>query len=50
MTDKPTISSERMLHKDYDRKSFSYIKGSGNEPQEARLQDEIIAGKRPAEK
>jgi hypothetical protein len=32
--DKPIISSDRMLHKDYDRKGSAAKKISGREPQE----------------
>jgi hypothetical protein len=43
MRDKPTFSSERMLHKDYDRKC-SVEKISGSESQGAWCQDEPIRG------
>jgi hypothetical protein len=47
--DNPSFSSERMLHKDYDRKD-SVEKISGREPQGARRQDELIGGKPPVVK
>jgi hypothetical protein len=37
MRDKPILSSERMLHEDYDRKNIS-----GHEPQGAWSQDELV--------
>jgi hypothetical protein len=49
MKDKPFFSSERMLHKDYYRKS-SVGKNSGRGPQEAWRQDELIGGKLPVVK
>jgi hypothetical protein len=42
--EKPILSSERILHKDYDRKG-SVEKISGREPQEAWSQDKLIGGK-----
>jgi hypothetical protein len=49
--DKPTFSSERMLHKDYDRKgSVAKKKNSGRESQRAWRQDELIGGGPPVVK
>jgi hypothetical protein len=49
--DKPILSSERMLHKDYDRKgSVAKRKDAGREPQEAWRQDDLIGGKPPVVK
>jgi hypothetical protein len=45
--DKPILSSERMLHKDYDRRGSVKKNESGREPQEAWRQDELISGKPP---
>jgi hypothetical protein len=39
-----------MLHKDYNRKGSVDKKYSGNEPQEAWRQDELIGGKPPVVK
>jgi hypothetical protein len=39
--------SERMLHKDYDRKGCSKKKDSGRDLQEARRQKQLIGGKPP---
>jgi hypothetical protein len=47
--DKPTLSSERMLHKDYDRKG-SVEKFSGRDPRGARRQDELLGVKSPVVK
>jgi hypothetical protein len=44
VNDRPILSSESMLHKDYDRKG-SLEKIFGPEPQSAWLQDELIGGK-----
>jgi hypothetical protein len=49
MIDKPIFSSERILHKDYDRKG-SVEKISGGKPLEAWRQDELIGGKPPVVK
>jgi hypothetical protein len=48
--DKPTISSEGMLYKDYDRRYSIEKKNCGRESQGARRQDELIAGKPPVVK
>jgi hypothetical protein len=48
--DKPIFSSERMLHKDYNRKCSVDKKISGREPQGAWLQDELTGGKPPGVK
>jgi hypothetical protein len=48
--DKPILSSERMLHKDYESKSSYGKEISGHEPQEALCQDELIGGKPPVVK
>jgi hypothetical protein len=42
--DKPILSSEMMLDKDYDSKG-SVAKKSGRDPQGAWCQDEMIGGK-----
>jgi hypothetical protein len=43
LNDKPILSSERMLHKNYDRRC-SIEKKSGHESQGARRQDEMRIG------
>jgi hypothetical protein len=43
--DKPSLSSERMLHKDYDLIVSVAKKISGREPQGARRQDDVIGCK-----
>jgi hypothetical protein len=44
--DRPILSSERMLYKDYDRRcSVEKKKCSGHESQGARRQDKLIGGK-----
>jgi hypothetical protein len=45
--DRPILSSERMLHKDYDRKCSVGKKIAGLEPQAACRQDELTGGKPP---
>jgi hypothetical protein len=45
--DKPIFSSERVLHKDNDRKGSVEKKISGREPLEAWRQDEQTGGKPP---
>jgi hypothetical protein len=51
ITDAPVFSSERIVHKDYDRKgSVAKIKDSGRETQEAWRQDDLIGGKLPVVK
>jgi hypothetical protein len=51
MGDKLTLSSERILHKDYDRKVYlqkkKKKKNSGREPQKIWLQGELIDVKPP---
>jgi hypothetical protein len=48
LRDKPILSSERILHMDYDRKgSFAKKKISGRDPHGAWRQDELIGGKPP---
>jgi hypothetical protein len=42
MRDKPTLSSGRMLHKDYDRKGSVTKKKSGLEAEGAWRQDELV--------
>jgi hypothetical protein len=44
--DKPILLSERMLHKDYDRKG-SVGGGFGHDPQLAWRQDKLISSKPP---
>jgi hypothetical protein len=48
--DKPIFSSERMLHKDYDRNRSVEKNISGLEFQGAWRQDELIDGKLPVVK
>jgi hypothetical protein len=49
--DKPILSSERLLHKDYGRKSsVAKKKISGRDSQGAWRQDELIGGKPPVVK
>jgi hypothetical protein len=50
MRDKPIFSAERMLHKDYYRRSSTEKKISGRESQGAWRQDELIGGKPPVVK
>jgi hypothetical protein len=40
---RPTLSSERILYKDYESK-YSVEKNAGRESQEACRQDELIGG------
>jgi hypothetical protein len=47
--DRPTLSSETMLHKDYDRKCL-VDKNTGHESQRACCQSELIGGKPPVVK
>jgi hypothetical protein len=48
VNDSPILSSERMLHKDYDRKcSVGKKNMTDREPEEAWGQDELISGKLP---
>jgi hypothetical protein len=48
--DKPIFSSDRMLHKDYDRKGSVAKNISCDESQGAWHQDELIGGKTPVVK
>jgi hypothetical protein len=48
--DKLILSSERMLHKDYDLKGSVERRISGRHPQGAWRQDELIGGKLPVVK
>jgi hypothetical protein len=48
--DRPILSSERMLHKDYDRKCSVEKKIAGRESQVACRQDKLIGGKLPVVK
>jgi hypothetical protein len=50
VNDSPILSSERMLHKDYDRKCSTEKKKSGRDPQGAWCQDELTGGKPPVVK
>jgi hypothetical protein len=50
MRDKPVISSERMLHKDYDHKGSVEKNISGHDSQWAWRQDELIGGNPPLAK
>jgi hypothetical protein len=45
--EKPMLSSEKMLHKDYDRKGSDTEKVSDREPQGAWRQHELIGGEPP---
>jgi hypothetical protein len=47
---KPILPSERMLHKDNDRKGSVAKNTSGHEPQGAWRQVELIGGEPPAAK
>jgi hypothetical protein len=47
VNDKPILSSERLLYKDYDRRSSNETKNSGRESQGAWRQDELVGGKPP---
>jgi hypothetical protein len=49
LRDKPILSSERVLHKDYDDKG-AVEEISGGESQMAWRQDELIGGKQPVVK
>jgi hypothetical protein len=42
--DKPILTSERMFHKDYDRKRSVEIKIPGRESRGALRQDELVGG------
>jgi hypothetical protein len=48
--DRPILSSERMLYKDYDRRCSIENKNSGRVSQGARRQDELIGGGPPVVK
>jgi hypothetical protein len=52
MRDNLILSSEGMLHKEYDRKGsvIKKKKNSGHDPQGAWRQDELIGGKPPVVK
>jgi hypothetical protein len=50
MRDKPILSSEKMLHKDYKRKGSIAKKNSGREPQGAWRQVKLIGSKPPVVK
>jgi hypothetical protein len=45
VNDRPILSSEWMLYKDYDRRCSIENNNSGRESQGARSQDELIGGK-----
>jgi hypothetical protein len=45
ISDKPILSSVRMLHEDCDRKGSFEEKKCGHDSQEAWSQDELIGGK-----
>jgi hypothetical protein len=47
---RPILSSERILHKDYDYKGSIGKKFTGRESQGAWCQDELIGGKSPVVK
>jgi hypothetical protein len=48
--DRPVLSSERMLHKDYDRKCSVEKEITGRESPGVCRQDELIGGKPPVVK
>jgi hypothetical protein len=50
INDRPVLSSERRLHKDYDTKGSDEKILSGRDPQGAWRQDELIDGKPPVVK
>jgi predicted alpha/beta hydrolase len=50
VNDRPILSSERMLYKDYDCRCSFEKRTSGRESQGARRQDELIGGKPPVVK
>jgi hypothetical protein len=50
VNDRPILSSERMLYKDYDRRCLFQKKKSGRESQGNRRQDELIGGILPVVK
>jgi hypothetical protein len=50
MRDKPIFSSEKVLHKDYYRRSSVEKKTSGRGSQGTWRQDELIGGKPPVVK
>jgi hypothetical protein len=51
LKDRPSLSSERMLHKEYDRQQvFSWKKNCGCESKGLCRQDELIGGKLPVVK
>jgi hypothetical protein len=45
VNDRPILSSERMLHKDYDRNGSLEKKINGREPEGACRPDELSGGK-----
>jgi hypothetical protein len=45
VNDKPILSSERMLYKDYNRRCSIERKESGRESQGAQSKEELIGGK-----
>jgi hypothetical protein len=47
LNDRPILSSERKLYKDYDHRSSIEKKNSGRESQGARRQNELFGGKPP---
>jgi hypothetical protein len=50
VNDRPVLSSERMLRKDYDHKLQMKKKSTDRECQGACRQDELIGGKQPVVK
>jgi hypothetical protein len=50
VNDRPILSLERMLFKDYDRRCSIEKNNSGRDPEGARRQDELIGGKPPVVK
>jgi hypothetical protein len=50
VNDKPVLSSERMLHKDYDSKGSAEKRNDGRESEGTWPHDELIGGKPPVVK
>jgi hypothetical protein len=48
--DKPILSSEKMLHKDYDSMGSAVEKKTDRKPQETWYQDELIGSNSPVVK
>jgi hypothetical protein len=50
LNDRPILSSESILYKEYDSRCSNEKKKSGRESHGARRQDELIGGKLPVVK